>query len=281
MSALPADVEAVALLGWHLYPFWKGAKAGCFEGAHDAATTDLDRLAAWSDAYRNCNWRVVCGPSGLFGLDVDRPGTHKADGFAALAALTARHGPLPPRPMTRTGGSGGAVLFFRHDGEPLRGKSGFPTPGLDPHRGRQAIVIPPSIHPVTGGHYTWRAGAAPWEMNPPPIPAWLAHLLKPPPEPEWHRHAWTPTGERARGAVMRAVHAVQDAPSGAGNDTLNAQAFKLGTWCGAGLLAETDAAAELMAAAQARSIPVREARDTIRSGLRAGIRQPVQVRHAR
>ena len=280
MTGLHPDVEAVALLGFHCYPFWRGAKAGCFEGAHAAATADLDQLAAWAAAYPRCNWRVVCGPSGLFGLDVDRIGTHKADGFAALAELTAKHGLLPPRPMTRTGGSGGAALFFRHAGEPLRGRSGFPAPGLDPHRGRQAIVIPPSVHPVTGGAYTWRKGYAPWEVNPPPIPAWLAHMLAPPPEPEWHKHAWTPTTERARGAVMKAIHAVQDAPSGAGNDTLNKQAFKLGTWCGAGLLMERDAEAELLSAALARSIPAREARDTIKSGLRAGLRKPVQVRHA-
>lgn len=280
MSGLHPEVEALALLGWALYPMMPRSKAGCFEGAHDAATTDLDQLAAWSEVYPDSNWRVVCGPSGLFSLDVDRPGTHKADGFAALAELTAKHGAIPPRPMTRTGGSGGAALFFRHNGESLRGKSGFPAPGLDPHRGRQAIVVPPSVHPVTGGRYTWRAGSAPWEVNPPPIPAWLAHMLAPPPEPEWHKHAWTPTSERARNAVMRAIHAIQDAASGSGNDTLNKQAFKLGTWCGAGLLAETDAAAELMAAAQARAIPPREARDTIKSGLRAGQRQPVQARHA-
>lgn len=278
MTGLHPEVESLALLGWHLYPFWHGAKAGCFTGAHDAATADLDQLAAWTNAYPNSNWRAVMGPSGLFGLDVDRPGTHKSDGFAALASLTAKHGPIPVRPMTRTGGSGGAALFFKHNGEPLRGKSGYPAPGLDPHRGRQAIVVPPSVHPVTGGRYAWRV--PPWEVNPPPIPAWLAHMLAPPPEPEWHKHPWTPTTERARNAVMKAIHAVQDAPSGVGNDTLNKQAFKLGMWCGAGLLAERDAEAELLAAAQARAIPFREARDTIKSGLRAGLQQPMQARHA-
>lgn len=277
-TGLPPDVEAVALLNWHLYPMARRAKAGCFEGAHDAATSDLDQLARWHRDYSGCNWRVVMGPSGLFGLDIDRPGTHKDDGFVAMSSLTAKHGPLPPRPMTRTGGSGGAALFFKHAGEPLRGKSGFPAPGLDPHRGRQAIVIPPSRHPVTGGAYTWRV--APWDLNPPPIPAWLSHLLAPPPEPAWMQQPFTPTDERARNAIMRAIHAVQDAAPGVANDTLNKQAYKLGMWCGAGFLAQHEAELTLLSAAQARSIPFREACDTIRSGIKAGARQPMQARHA-
>lgn len=278
MTGLHLDVERLACLGWHLYPCSRSSKAGMFAGAGAAATTDLDQLERWSAAYPGCNWRVVCGPSGLFGLDVDRPGTHAHDGFAALVALVAKHGPLPHRPMTRSGGSGGAALFFKHAGEPLRGKSGYPAPGLDPHRGRQAIMVPPSRHPVTGGAYTWRV--PPWDVNPPPIPAWLAHLLAPPPEPDWKRHPFTPTDERARNAVMRAIHAVQDAASGAANDTLNRQAFKLGTWCGAGFLGNSDAESTLLSAAQARAIPFREARDTIRSGLKAGAQQPMQARHA-
>jgi Bifunctional DNA primase/polymerase, N-terminal len=274
---IPSEIEAVALLGWKIYPMSRKSKAGAFKGAADAATHNLDTIEGWCREYPDCNWRVVTGPSGLFALDVDRPGTHAADGFAALKALTEKHGAIPPRPMTRTGGSGGAVLFFKHNGENLIGASGKPAPGLDPHRGRQAIVIPPSRHPITGGSYVWRT--PPWEVSPPPIPPWLASLLAPPPEPGWKRHAWTPTDERARNAVMRAVLAVQDAPPGAANMTLNRQAFRLGTWCGAGLLPESDAAESLYSAARQRRIPDREARDTIKSGMTAGLRNPVQSRH--
>lgn len=281
MSALPDEIERAALIGWHIYPASRYSKAGAFTGAAAAATCDLDTLETWAREFPVCNWRAVCGPSGLFALDVDRPGTHSSDGFAALGALVEKHGPLPLRPMTRTGGSGGAVLFFRHDGQPLRGQSGHPAPGLDPHRGRQAVTIPPSRHPSTGGAYTWRAGCAPWELAPPPIPDWLAALLKPPPEPEWKRQPYVPTGDRARGAVMRAVHAVQDAPQGKANDILNKQAFRLGTWCGAGLLSEAEAVDTLYAAARTRRVPHREARDTIRSGFKAGVRQPVQARDGR
>ncbi|MBV1825803.1 bifunctional DNA primase/polymerase [Komagataeibacter oboediens] len=271
MHTIPPDLLRVARMGWHVLPVRAGSRAACFRGAVDHATTCPDTLARWAARWPGCGWRVVCGPSGLFALDVDRPGTHAADGVAALSTLVRRHGPLPPRPMTRTGGSGGAVLFFRHDGEPLRGQAGYPAPGLDSHRGRQAVTIPPGTHPATGGAYTWRV--PPWEVPPPPIPRWLARLLAPAPDP-----AVTPAprmvADRAPGVLMRALHAVCDAPPGMANTTLNARAYTLGRWCGAGMMDLAQARDTLLHAAQRRHIPMPEARATIRSGLNAGLRNP-------
>ena len=271
---IPDEIERVALLGWCLFPVSAYSKAAAFRvepgqpTALDQATSDLATLDRWAHEYPSCGWRVVAAPSRLFILDVDRPGvTHAADGFAALAGLVAKHGALPPRPMTRTGGSGGAALFFEWRGEPLRGQSGYP--GLDPHRGRQAIMIPPSRHPVTGGAYTWRV--PPWECSPPPIPGWLATLLRPPPPPPVPQ--WEPTAERAMTAVLSAVQAVSGAADGDANNTLNAQAFRLGRgWCQRGLLSSSDAESALMSAAMQRRIPVPEARATIQSGLKGGMR---------
>lgn len=270
-TPIPPDLYRVARLGWHVYPVRRGSRAACFRGAVDAATCNTDTIGTWCARWPGCGWRVVTGPSGLFALDVDRPGTHAADGVAALAALVRQHGPLPPRPMTRTGGSGGAVLFFRHCGEALRGQSGCPAPGLDPHRGRQAVTIPPAIHAATGGAYTWRI--PPWQVPPPPIPSWLARLLAPidntlPPPP---RHV---DSARAQGALVRALHAICDAPVGTANTTLNARAYALGRWCGAGLLDMATARDTLLHAAARRRIPVAEARATVRSGLNAGQRNP-------
>lgn len=264
---IPDEIERVLLIGFALYPVSRHSKAGCFEGAADAATSDLSVVEEWCRKYPGCGWRVACGLSCLFVLDIDRPGpTHAADGFAAMAALVAKHGPLPPRPMTRTGGSGGAAMFFRHNGEHLRGQSGHPAPGIDPHRGRQAVMIPPSRHHVTGGAYSWRV--PPWEVAPPLIPVWLASLLRPPPPPPVPQ--WVPTEERAATAVQSAMCAIQTAPAGQANDLLNRQAFRLGVWVGRGKLYASDAEAGLLAAASCRQIPVREALATIRSGLRAG-----------
>ena len=96
------DVERIALLGWHVYPQSAYSRAGCFEGAHAAATDDLDTIDKWCQDYPGCNWRVVFGSSGLVGFDCDVPPLHLHDGVAAMAALVAEHGQLPPRPTARS-----------------------------------------------------------------------------------------------------------------------------------------------------------------------------------
>lgn len=265
---IPDEIERVMLLGWAVHPVSRHTKAACFEGAAAASTCDLFVVEEWCRKYPNCNWRVATGPSRLFVLDIDRAGsTHAADGFAAMAALVAEHGELPPRPMSRTGGTGGAGMFFRHQGEPLIGRSGYLAPGIDTLRGGQNVMIPPSRHPVTGNPYTWRV--SPTEIAPPPIPAWLASLLRPPPPPPPVPY-WAMTEGRAAAAVENAISAVQNAPAGQANDLLNRQAFRLGVWVGRGKLHASDAEAGLLAAASCRRMPVREAIATIRSGLRAG-----------
>ena len=277
-GGLPPDLARLAGIGWHLYPCRAHHRACSFAGAPALATPDPDQLARWQAEYPGCSWRVACGPSRIVAIDVDRPGgNHTADGIAAMAALVGAHGPLPPRPTVRTGGSGGLCLFFAHDGEQLRGESGVPAPGIDPHRGAQSIMVPPSRHPRTGGPYRWIV--PPWEVAPPPLPPWLATLLRPAPVTA-PTHAWRPNGPRASAAIMHAVHAVRVAPGGAANDTLNRAAFRLGTWVGAGFISGDTAMTELHAAATLRKIPIKEALATIRSGLEAGRRNPVVAHDA-
>jgi hypothetical protein len=268
MSIIPEEIERVAALGWHVYPASKVSKAGMFAEATEAATCDLSIIEGWVKRFPSCNWRVVMGASHLFALDVDKPGTHAADGFAALVALVAHHGPLPPRPMTRTGGSGGAALFFRHGSETLRGQSGCPAAGLDPHRGRQAVMIPPSRHSVTGGAYTWRT--APWELAPPAIPPWLAGLLAPPPRAP--APPYTMTDERARKALYAAVDHVRTGGAGGRNDTLNRNAFKLAKLVADGKLYRQVVEGALLDAALEVGLDRKEAEDTIKSAFRAGRR---------
>ena len=168
---LHQDIERLALLGWRLHPASNRTRAACFAAATTLATSDLDQLARWTREYPRCGWRVVMEGSGIWALDVDVPGArHKHDGVTALQELIAVHGPLPPRPTTRSGG-GGLALFFRHKGEPIVGKGGHPALGIDPRRGRQSVTVPPSLHPDTGRPYRWLV--APWELAPPPAPSWL------------------------------------------------------------------------------------------------------------
>src|SRR4051794_17812654 len=100
---IPWEIERVARLGWHVYPSSQWSKAACFKEATDAASSNLDTIARWYRQYPGCNWRVVFGPSQLWGIDVDVPSAnHQADGAVELKNLIARFGPLPHGPRTRS-----------------------------------------------------------------------------------------------------------------------------------------------------------------------------------
>ena len=160
-ASVPHDIEGAALVGFKVFPTSGYSRAAAFPGAHLQATDDLNQIARWCREYPRANWRLIFGPSALWGLDIDAAGaTHSADGVAAMAALTAVHGALPPRPTSRSGG-GGYGLIFRHNGERIIGKTGYPAPGIDPRRGLLSLTIPPSIHVVTRRPYRWARGLAP------------------------------------------------------------------------------------------------------------------------
>lgn len=275
MSHIPAEIEAVALLGWRVYPACRSSKAGCFKGATDAASSDLGQIEAWCQEYHSCNWRVVMEGSGIWGLDLDTPPGHAHDGIGAFNVLVKSHGHLPTRPMLRSGG-GGLAIFFRDDGHPISGASGVPRPGIDPRRGRQSQTIPPSRHHATGQPYRWLV--KPWEVSPPAAPAWLLGLLKPPPEPPWERRV-VASGDIARKRLYRAAEAVMNAGQGERNAVLNRKAFYVGTLIGAGMLGEHEAVEALYGAARQAGLTHHEIKDTLRSGINAGRKQPAETIH--
>lgn len=263
------EIEAVALLGWCVYPCSRSSRAGMFKGAHLAATCDLNVIAGWCRDYRACNWRVIFGKSRIWGLDCDVPPMHAHDGIASLAQLVKVHGPIPPRPQARSGG-GGLGLFFQHNGERIIGDGGHPAPGIDPRRGAQSQTIPPSIHIVTRKPYRWID--PPWKVTPPSAPAWLLRLVEPPPEPEFQR-AVIDTTDKARNKLYRAASAVSEAAPGERNATLNRRAYQVGHMIGAGLLGEREAVEALYGAARAAGLDHAEARATIVSGINSGVRR--------
>lgn len=275
--AIPDQIERVALLGWHLYPQSNYGRAACFEGASEAATCDLRTIEGWCAKYPNCNWRVVVGPSGIWGLDLDVPPLHKHDGIGNFARLVAKHEPLPARPTLRSGG-GGLAIFFRHAGEPIRGKDGVPVLGSDPRRGRQSQTIPPSRHHKTGKPYRWLM--PPWELSPPAAPGWLLNLVKPPPDPETKPPVKLASGDQSRnyaiGALYHAVRRVAGARDGSRNNTLNNESMALGRFVQTGSLSESEIRDALIAAARANGMTVsdgvRAALLTIDSGLSAARR---------
>lgn len=267
---LHPDIERVALLGWHLYPASRKTRAACIKNPTWQATADLDQLEKWSREFHQPNWRVVFGPSRLWGLDCDVPPGHAHDGVANLKALVAQYGQLPPRPTARSGG-GGLVLFFKHQGEPIIGEAGHPALGIDPRRGQQSQMIPPSIHIGTKAPYRWLV--PPWELEPPPAPAWLLALVKPKPQPTFSRSE-AASSDNARQRLYRAANAVVNAAPGSRNDTLNRRSYVIGRMIAAGLLGEQEAVEQLYGAGRAAGLDHLEVAGTIKSGIRSGMRVP-------
>lgn len=265
---LHPDVERLALLGWRMVPA-TSRKKGMFKGYLDAATSDLDTLAAWAREYPRACWKAVPHGSGVWFLDVDVPGPeHDADGVAALRDLCALHGPLPPRPHGRSP-SGGHLLVFRDDGHPIKNGSGYAAPGLDALAGRVCPMVPPSRR--NAGAYRWIV--APWDLAPPPAPEWLLRLLAPPPAPPAPRRK--PTADMGRRVLHRSLDRIASAAPGTRNATLNQQAFSVARWIGAGLLDEAEAIGALYAAGRALGLADPEVRGTIKSGVSAGLRHPL------
>jgi hypothetical protein len=274
---LHPDVERLALLCWRLHPASQFSPAACIKQAADQATFDRDQLVRWTMEFPGCNWRVVMEGSGIWALDVDVPGlNHSADGIRALADLVAAHGPLPPRPTTRSGGGGLCLFFSHHHGEKIIGATGTPAPGLDPRRGRLSVTVPPSIHLTTRKPYRWIT--PPWETIPPLAPPWLLQLVAPPAEPPLPAqpriaHGGQPGRAYAIGALRRAVEQVGTAPQGQRNDTLNKAVWSVSRFIADGLLSPAEVAEALAHAGNVAGLHRLEIQATLTSALAAGARR--------
>ncbi len=213
---------------------------------------------------------------GAWVLDVD---VHKDEdgnvinGYETLAALEAKHEPLPPTAMAKTAG-GGTHYYFKHaPGVRNRGKLGL---GLDV-RGSGGYVIAPGSRTGEGKDYVWVDYDG--EGIPPvaEAPQWLLDLVLPPPQTE-STAEYRPYVDGDHSAyVERAIDLelgdLAVAPSGGRNNRLNDAAFSLGTLVGAGALPRPEAESLLIGiASQWPNLP--KSKSTIVRGLDAGIKQP-------
>ncbi|MFD8948541.1 DUF3987 domain-containing protein [Streptomyces xanthophaeus] len=210
------------------------------------------------------------GPNGeqLLVMDSDRPGA-----LEDVARALGHDFPPTMRTYTAKGhhdyywapadvklGNGLGALKGKFDG--------------DVRAGNAYVIGVGSVH-ATGVVYTLENPAQP----PVQAPAWLLEALQ--------ARASVPAGPATdivipadrhdaytRKVVQAECDAITRAPDGDQNNAINTAAFSLGTLVGAGALTETEARADLLAAARAGNHPEGRARATIDSGLRAGMAQP-------
>jgi hypothetical protein len=143
---------AYAAAGWAVLPL-RGKvpaipKAVGGAGVLDA-TTDIATICGWwavDYVGANIGARV---PAGVVVLDSD---PRKEGHAAALAKLTAEHGPMP-RTLTHLSGrlDGGVHRFYRRPAGKLSSKP--LGPGFDLKESSGYVVLPPSVHPDTSQPY--------------------------------------------------------------------------------------------------------------------------------
>jgi hypothetical protein len=223
------------------------------------ASTDPRRIEMWWTRWPDANIGLRTG------IVMDVADIDSAAGWHSLRHVLG--GTMPDGPQVRTG-RGGWHLWFRTTGYGNRVRL---LPGVDWRGAGGYVVAPPSRH-ASGAAYTWirRPGA-----DLPGGPATLRELIAGPAifhddQPIAHPDRYAAAALEAE--VDRVAHAVV----GTRNDTLNRAAFALGRLVGAGLLDAGLVAGELGRAARWAGLGRAETRRTIRSGLTAGRRQPVE-----
>jgi hypothetical protein len=290
----PASVReaarAYARRGWPVLPlWWPGPKGACACGRPDCGRAGKHPIAALvphglhdasaDPAQVERWWRIAPlanlgvrtgGASGLVVLDVDGP-----TGVRSLRRLVEAHGPLAAA-WSRT--ATGWHAWMAHRGKPVPCSAGRLGPGLDVRGEGGFIVAPPSLH-ATGKRYRWLRPAA-GEL--PPAPAWLVQQARPEPirAPAPVRVMAGRRWRYAEAALEAEAREVAATPPGQRNQRLNLAAFRLGGLVGASLLGEEAAREALVTAALGAGLSRREAEATVRSGLRAGARQPREVEPA-
>lgn len=146
------------------------------KGWKEQATTDPEQIREWWKLWPNANIGLATGAkSGAVALDVDP----KDGGDDTLRELEEAYEQLPDT-VESISGSGGRHILFEYPGwyvPPSVGKTGGIGDGLDIRGDGALIILPPSRH-TSGRRYEWDLEHHPEDMNPAPMPEWLAAKIR-------------------------------------------------------------------------------------------------------
>lgn len=277
-TAVPIAALAIAGQGIPVFPCDPATKRPLVATGFKAATTDRATITTWWRQWPNAMIGVPTGqPSATFVLDIDRDDRKGIDGFVAIAAMEAAHGPLPQTRTQRTP-RGGEHRLFCWPGFKVRNSVSKLGEGLDIRGDGGYIIAAPSVN-AEGVAYEWVHEGEPAEA-----PQWLLDLVGNP-GTQRKNGVRAPAGQRERDHAPYAAAALTDecrlvsqAADGQRNVALNRAAFNLGQLVGAEAIGRARVEAALIEAAAASGLIAEDGEDTvrrtIRSGLDAGVAQP-------
>ncbi len=245
------------------------------------ATTDEAQICAWWKKHPNAMIGARTGKGfGLIVLDIDRK--HGNDGYREVPDWQDRS------PIITKTTTGGAHLWFNHDGPPLQSKTAAIGPGVDVKGEVGYVILPPSVLGPSkegpGGTYSFEKGGLEDFEAIPPFPDDLRARIRtktnrtgqaprsdPPSEDTpWHKAAMQ--------ELEAACSKVSKAPEGERNDTLNQCGFMLGMVIGGGWLDEQTARHRLSEAARETGLDDDEIERTVEGALSAGRESPRRPR---
>lgn len=280
-----------AAQGWQIFPVAVGGKRPLTPNGYKDASADAEMIAAWWLRWPDANVGLVCGPSGLIGLDYDTAKDLDGSGMALVERL------YQDGKTTIQGTPTGGIHFIYRlpDGAKLTNSSGDLPASFDVRVNGYLLLAPSTVtygadeaavKGVEAGHsgqYEWDRGCAPTLLDPAPLPDFVLEMLRPEAPkvvtPVFHVNG---TRERARPRdaetrLMDELDKLARTPQGTRNDQLNRSAFVLGQLVAGGALHETDVRQKLGDVASIIGLESREISATLESGLTAGMASPRSV----
>jgi Bifunctional DNA primase/polymerase, N-terminal/AAA domain len=265
---------------------WK--KKPEIRGWQERASTEPDVIRQWWSEFPHAIPGIELGRSGLLVIDADR---HEAesDGVSAFAGLRSNNGDDLPHPQTYTAGAGEHHYYRQPAGQHLGNGEGNLPQGINVRGSGGFVVAPGSVR--TDGAVWETVPAAPELTNAfregsiPELPNWLIRILGPDHRPSSPLTGQQPTSshqdrerEYAIAALKACVAELEQTHPGSRNNRLNAIAYRLGRMVGREWLERHLIVSQLLAASETNRLVnddgADSVRDTIESGLNAGIAHP-------
>jgi hypothetical protein len=160
-------------LGYRVFPL-AASRMPIPERWPERATADpeaIERL--WAEYPDAAGIGILTGgDDNPWAVDLDVKNGKRGDD--EMAALVARHGPLPDTVTARTG-TGGSHLYWAPNPR-IKNSEGKIAPGIDVRGWHGYVVAPPTRNLDVGKRYEFEIGFNPRDIRPAPAPDWLIDL---------------------------------------------------------------------------------------------------------